>query len=238
MCDLPRIDILARSKFSAKLAGLPRYTNGKQLVDIGRMLNATSWIIPRARSNYQNLQHAFFYFESADDVEAALSNENLTIDKKHVTWTKTDAKLCAICSAPNHKVNDCPRKRRAPSDRNMQQLYQKFQPAQYNNYKAPPKTIKGAVNPNISFAHITKGLNDDVTAKTSNKPQDNARTKNGQNKYDPKQKTNTAPHPESWADDPIDMSDRLFDNTICPTPSGKLDNSTKKGGSMHVGIAR
>ena len=80
-----RINILARSKFSAKLAGLPRFTNGKQLVDIGRMLNATSWIIPRVRSNYQNLQHAFFYFSSADDVEAALSNENLTIDKKHVT---------------------------------------------------------------------------------------------------------------------------------------------------------
>ena len=110
MCDLTRIDILARSKFSAKLAGLPRFTNGKQLVDIGRMLNATSWIILRARSNYQNLQHVFFYFSSADDVEAALSNENLTIDKKHVTWTRTDAKLCAICSEPNHKVNDCPRK--------------------------------------------------------------------------------------------------------------------------------
>ena len=29
------------------------------------------------------------------------------------------------------------------------------------------------------------------------------------------------------------MSDRLFDNTICPTPPGHLDNGTKKGGSMH-----
>ncbi|CAI2199470.1 14481_t:CDS:2, partial [Funneliformis geosporum] len=36
-------DILARSKFSAKLAGLPRFTNGKQLNDIGHMVNALSW---------------------------------------------------------------------------------------------------------------------------------------------------------------------------------------------------
>ncbi|CAI2200360.1 1685_t:CDS:1, partial [Funneliformis geosporum] len=43
MCDLSREDILARSKFSAKLAGLPRFTNGKQLTDIGHMVNALSW---------------------------------------------------------------------------------------------------------------------------------------------------------------------------------------------------
>ncbi|CAI2186275.1 1380_t:CDS:1 [Funneliformis geosporum] len=29
MCDLPKKDILAKSKFSAKLAGLPRFTTGK-----------------------------------------------------------------------------------------------------------------------------------------------------------------------------------------------------------------
>ena len=196
-CDLPRIDVLARSKFSAKLAGLPRFTNGKQLMDIGRMLNATSWIIPRARSNYQNLQHAFFYFESADDVEAALSNNNLTIDKKHVTWTKTNAKLCAICSAPNHKVNDCPRKRRTPSDQNMQQLYQKFQPAQYNNYKAPSRPSRGAVNPNISFAHITKGQNSDNIPNTLNKSNDNKRTYDNRQRNTPKPINTTAPPPDS-----------------------------------------
>jgi hypothetical protein len=119
MCDLPGKDVLARSKFSAKLAGLPRFTTAMQLFDIGRMINATSWIIPRARSNYQHLQHAFFYFKTADDLEAALSNENLTLDKKHVTWTLTNAKLCAICSAPNHKATDCPHRRKAPSDRSV-----------------------------------------------------------------------------------------------------------------------
>ena len=198
------------------------------------MLNATAWIIPRARSNYQNLQHAFFYFHSADDVEAALSNENLTIDKKHVTWTRTDAKLCAICSAPNHQANSCPRKCRNPSDRSVQQLYQKFQPAQYNNYKAPQKQPRGAVNPNVTFAHVTKGT-DDSKEPSPNKKIEQSRRANNHNhtKNNPKSKATVLPPVESWADEPIDMSDRLFDNTICPTPSGQLVNDTMKGGSMH-----
>ncbi|CAI2190470.1 5982_t:CDS:1, partial [Funneliformis geosporum] len=33
--DLPKKDKLAKSKFSAKLAGLPRFTTGKQLIEIG-----------------------------------------------------------------------------------------------------------------------------------------------------------------------------------------------------------
>ncbi|CAI2188132.1 4949_t:CDS:2, partial [Funneliformis geosporum] len=37
MCDQSRAEILARSKFSAKLAGLPRFMTGKQLEEIGKM---------------------------------------------------------------------------------------------------------------------------------------------------------------------------------------------------------
>ncbi|CAI2188189.1 19054_t:CDS:2 [Funneliformis geosporum] len=55
MCDLSHGDILARSKFSAKLAGLPHFTNGKQLTDIEHMVNTLSWVIPKVRSNYHNL---------------------------------------------------------------------------------------------------------------------------------------------------------------------------------------
>ncbi|CAI2188416.1 8506_t:CDS:2 [Funneliformis geosporum] len=39
-CDLPKKDILAKSKFSAKLVGLPRFTTRKQLLDIGYIVNA------------------------------------------------------------------------------------------------------------------------------------------------------------------------------------------------------
>ena len=55
MCDLTRDQVLGRSKFSAKLTCLPRYTTGKDLSDLGLMTNATTWIIPKARSNYNNL---------------------------------------------------------------------------------------------------------------------------------------------------------------------------------------
>ncbi|CAI2194361.1 1004_t:CDS:1, partial [Funneliformis geosporum] len=51
-CDLAKKDILAKSKFSAKLAELPRFTTEKQLLDIGHMVNTLTWIIPKARSNY------------------------------------------------------------------------------------------------------------------------------------------------------------------------------------------
>ncbi|CAI2196593.1 4515_t:CDS:1, partial [Funneliformis geosporum] len=42
MCDLPKKDIFTKSKFSAKLARLPRFTTGKQLIEIGHMLNVTA----------------------------------------------------------------------------------------------------------------------------------------------------------------------------------------------------
>jgi len=235
MCDLPKKEILDKSKFSAKLAGLPRFTTGKQLVEIGHMLNATAWIIPRARSNYLPLQHAYFYFPSADDAEAALSNDNLTIDNKHVTWTKSNAKLCAICSSPHHKASACPRKRKTPDNRSVQKLYQRFQPAQFSNYKAPTKPLKGAVNPNVTFAHVTGSSSN---AKSPSEHQKNGQ-KNTQNR--PPQTANTLETNDgyrqqagSWSDDiPDTLNDRLFDQTIVPTPQMYMANGTMKGGSMH-----
>ncbi|CAI2196197.1 6058_t:CDS:2, partial [Funneliformis geosporum] len=43
MCDQSCAEILARSKFSAKLASLPRYMTGRQLEEIGKMVDATVW---------------------------------------------------------------------------------------------------------------------------------------------------------------------------------------------------
>src|SRR5215216_2757391 len=204
MCNLSGKEIREKSKFSAKLAGLPRNTTGKQLIDMAHMVNATSWIIPKARSNYHNLQHAFFYFETADDVDAALSNENLTIDEKHVIWTKSNTKLCAICSSPHHKASDCPKRRKSSADRNMQNLYQQFQPAQFNNYKAPPKKLSGTVSPNVSFAHVTKGKqegdhnnnNDNSKPQPLKKPVKDTRT----SQHHPVQNNISKPN-VSWSDD-------------------------------------
>ncbi|CAI2196432.1 13988_t:CDS:1, partial [Funneliformis geosporum] len=52
MYDSPKKDILAKSKYSIKLAVFPRFTMGKQLIEIRHILNAIAWIIPQARSNY------------------------------------------------------------------------------------------------------------------------------------------------------------------------------------------
>ena len=233
MCDLMKKDILERSKFAAKLASLPRHTTGKQLIEIARMIDATAWVIPKARSNYCNLQHAFFYFRSDDDVEAAISNDHLTIDGKHVTWTSTSAKLCAICSSPHHKVNDCPKKRKNPSDRNIQQLYQRFQPAQYDNYKAPPKKLKGAVRPNISFADVTNG---NSQKETSKKPSSTVPKKfsSDTRSHNPAKNTSLDTPIGSWSDDiPDELNDALSRNDFGPISPTRLDNGTKSGGSMH-----
>jgi hypothetical protein len=62
MCDMNRKEIQDRSKFSKKLTNLPRGTTARDLLEIGKMLDATAWIVPKARSNYNYLQHAYFYF--------------------------------------------------------------------------------------------------------------------------------------------------------------------------------
>ena len=214
MCDLSKDQILERSKFSAKLTCLPRYTTGKDLSELGVMTNATTWIIPKARSNYNNLQHAFFYFASADDHEAAISNNNLTINGKHVEWTSNKTQLCAICSSPHHKIKDCPKKRRTPNDRNTQNLYQRFQPAQYDNYKAPPRLRRGAVNLNVTFARVAKGRQEE-------KPSPPKKPKFGiSNNEDGSfglRGPNNIPLP-SWADDvPFDMD--IINNTLTPIES-------------------
>jgi len=61
-----RTAIQDKSKYSIKLTNLPRNTTSRDLMDIGRMTEATAWIVPRARSNYNYLQHAYFYFASAE----------------------------------------------------------------------------------------------------------------------------------------------------------------------------
>ncbi|CAI2195909.1 1566_t:CDS:1, partial [Funneliformis geosporum] len=43
MCDQSHAEILARSKFSAKLTGLLSFTTGRQLEEIEKMVDATAW---------------------------------------------------------------------------------------------------------------------------------------------------------------------------------------------------
>src|SRR5215204_3520973 len=114
-----RTAIQDKSKHSIKITNLPRNTTSRDLMDIGRMSEATAWIVPRARSNYNYLQHAYFYFASAEKCETAKNITDFTLNGKKVEWTDSKHKLCAICSSAHHNAMTCPKCRQTPKDRNM-----------------------------------------------------------------------------------------------------------------------
>jgi len=224
--NLPRVDIQNKSKYSIKLTNLPRNTTARDLLDIGHMTEATAWIVPRARSNYNYLQHAYFYFASAELCDAASKFKELTLNGKKVEWTDSKKKLCAICSSAHHNASNCPKRRHTPKDRNMQQLYQKFQPARFNNYVAPKKQQqRGAVRDNVTFVDAVNNKKKDDQSKGSSS---NPPPQSFNNRRNPK------PKPLSWADDIPDEMDIETDNsTRVPKPFKDLSNGTVKGGSMH-----
>jgi hypothetical protein len=195
-------------------------------MDIGRITEATAWIVPKARSNYNYLQHAYFYFASEALCEAASKLKELSLNGKKVEWTDSKKKLCAICSSAHHNATNCPKRRHNPKDRNMQQLYQRFQPARFNNYVAPKKQQqRGAVRDNVTFVDAVKNKkkNDQTIGSSSDLP--------------PRISYNThksKPKPLSWADDIPDEMDIETDNsTRIPKLNKDLSNGTVKGGSMH-----
>src|SRR3954465_3525796 len=91
--------------------------------DLGRIVKASAWIIPRVRSNYNYLQHAYFYFQTAALCEDAKQVSDLSLNGKRLEWTDSKKKLCAICSSAHHNASTCPKKRYNPKDRKTQQLY-------------------------------------------------------------------------------------------------------------------
>ena len=147
-CNLTNDAIRAKSKFSLKLTNLPIDTNGRQLINIGRTVDAIAWVIPKAKSNYRNLQYAVFYFKSQECLDSVKKCDTFFLDQKKLIWTEPNTKLCYICSVPGHQSHNCHRNRRTPKDRQTQNLYQRFQPAQFNNYKAPPPKPKPIPNQN------------------------------------------------------------------------------------------
>jgi hypothetical protein len=110
----------------------------------------------------------------------------------------------------------------------MQQLYQKFQLAQFNGYVAPKKQqLRGAVRDNVTFVDALKNKkkDDGVRSSSTNPP--------------PRQTLPSNHHtstlkPLTWADD---IPDDMEIETINPTRTNEaikdLSNGTVKGGSMH-----
>ena len=141
-CSATTEEIQLRSKFALKLTNLPKDTSGQELETIAKAVNAMTWVVPKARSNYRNLQYAFVHFASEEDLFAAVNGDQIVLDNKRLIWTQPDTKLCAHCAAPGHDSRSCRKKRAAPQDRQTQNLYQRFKPAQFKNYSAPPKPIR------------------------------------------------------------------------------------------------
>ena len=116
-CTLSNDQVREKSKYSLKLTNLPKDTNGRHLIPIGRAINALTFVIPKSRSNYRNLQYAVFYFRSKEDLESAQNGDTLALDKKRLIWTDPNSKLCFICSVHRHKSDNCRKVRFNPKDR-------------------------------------------------------------------------------------------------------------------------
>ena len=111
----------------------------------------------------------------------------------------------------------------------MQNLYQRFQPAQFNNYTAPKRSpMRGAVRDNITFAHIAKTpqQTDNSSDKPKRRPPPPPPPK--PNQKTPKNNDLASKPKLHWADEPIDD---FMETEVLPTP--KLQGGTAKGGSMH-----
>ena len=165
-CTLPNDKVWEKSKYSLKLTNLPIDTNGRHLIPIGHAVNALTFIIPKSRSNYRNLQYAVFYFRSQEDLDSAQNGDTLVLDGKRLIWTDPSSKLCFICSVPGHRSNNCRKARIIPKDHQTQNLYQRYQPAQFRSYTAPKKIV----NKSISFAHVTKGVSSSSNNKNAQPP--------------------------------------------------------------------
>src|SRR4051794_29384717 len=93
-CSATTEEIQLHSKFALKLTNLPKNTTGCELEPIAKAINMMTWVIPKACSNYRNLQYAFVHFESEQDLFAAVNGDQIVLDDKRLIWTQPDTKLC------------------------------------------------------------------------------------------------------------------------------------------------
>jgi hypothetical protein len=117
----------------------------------------------------------------------------------------------------------------------MQHLYQRFQPAQFSNYKAPQRILKGAVSQNITFAQVTQGRTDPKSVPKQQKSSKTPINKLHQHSNQQPQNQHQQQH-DSWSDEiPPNMNEaRLFDNNDHTTSESNITKGTKEGGSMHA----
>jgi hypothetical protein len=139
-----------RDKHTLRLTNLPPETTGYDLRDVISTTKAASCHIPRNR-NYTKKRFAFLNFISAEAKEQA-KNQEVYLGETPLYWHEVDEKLCAICSAADHLVANCPIKAKRQEKQQLlkekakryNSLYQKFKPAGTANIRriVPKQTSK------------------------------------------------------------------------------------------------
>src|SRR2546429_156297 len=182
-------DYKFRSKYTAKLANLPKNTTTTDLLDIIDATKAKSCIIPKGAWTYLNRPFAFFHFESETDLNDAFKT-NYSLANADLTWCALNTKLCNICGSTDHLVKNC-RGNKAKVNKKFQNIYQRYKPANYEKLILKSRPQYGPRNPRSpdeakvqhgkSFAQALSGNNnnnnvllddwfDDRTANKSTRP--------------------------------------------------------------------
>jgi len=116
------------NEFVHKLIKLSLGTTARDLGDICTQVKAKACIIPKAKVNYRNLQYAFFYFESEEEMKQVIET-SLILNNKQLQWVHLNTKLYAKCVSVDHSFDKCPFRCHIPKDKKIQHLYSKFKPA-------------------------------------------------------------------------------------------------------------
>jgi hypothetical protein len=122
-----------RQQFCFKLAGIPRNTSARDLLNYLKSINAKTCFIPRNANNYNKLNYAYINFTSDEDLVKA-SETHHSFKGSPLYWVPADQQTCNFCGSPDHFAKGCNAKKHQ-TDRNKkyQNVYKRFRPAQHKS---------------------------------------------------------------------------------------------------------
>src|SRR5271154_629984 len=144
-----------RSKYVAKLTGLPRGTTVLDLLDIISAVEAKSCIIPKYNRSYQNKSFAYMAFSTEEALNDAYTTAFALTDA-NLEWCSEKAATCNICGALEHKASACP-KNKKKSNRKYETIYNKYKPKGYDKLIPSRRPRDSKVTQGKSFAQATRG---------------------------------------------------------------------------------